>query len=62
MRYLCISISWKNSFHFMPQNYQNFRCQVKLAGPKSSTLFYDKNSEKTAKKRFLQRQKFDINF
>jgi hypothetical protein len=39
-RHLYTSISWKNSFHFMTQKYQNFRCRVKRTGPKSPTLPY----------------------
>jgi hypothetical protein len=35
-RHLCISILWKDSFHFMTQKYQNFR--VKRTGPKIPTL------------------------
>jgi hypothetical protein len=31
-RHLCISISWKNSFHFMTQKYPNFRCRVERTG------------------------------
>jgi hypothetical protein len=36
--HLYISISWKNSFHFMTQEYQNFRYREKRTGPKSPTL------------------------
>jgi hypothetical protein len=37
-RHLCISTSWKNSFHFMTQKDQNFRYRVIRTGPKSPTL------------------------
>jgi hypothetical protein len=40
MRHLCISISWTDSFHFMTQKYQNFRCRVKRTGPKSPILLF----------------------
>jgi hypothetical protein len=50
-RRLCFSISWKFSFHFMTQKYQNFRCRVKHTGPKSPTLPYlRKERDKEIKK------------
>jgi hypothetical protein len=40
-RHLYTSISWKDSYHFMTQKYQNFRCRVKRTGPESPTLPYN---------------------
>jgi hypothetical protein len=39
---LYTSISWKNSFHFMTQKYQNIRCREKRTSPKSPTTLSKK--------------------